>query len=61
MTAPLQIAIQLGADLSDEQLLRLEKVASACPVRRSIEAGIEFIESTVTRHSGLPTAVRSSS
>jgi putative redox protein len=44
-----QIAIQLGADLSDEQLARLEKVASACPVRRSIEAGIEFIESIERR------------
>lgn len=44
-----QIAIQLGADLSDEQLARLEKVASACPVRRSIEAGIEFIETIERR------------
>jgi putative redox protein len=42
------VAVELGGDLSDEQLERLEKVAAACPVRRSIEAGIEFVE-TVTR------------
>ena len=36
--------IRLGADLSDAQLERLHKVAAACPVRRSIETGIEFAE-----------------
>jgi putative redox protein len=51
------VAVELGGDLSDEQLERLEKVAAACPVRRSIEAGIEFFE-TVTRREkrGLATA-----
>ena len=44
-----QIAIQLGADLSDEQLLRLETVARACPLRRSIEAGIGFVETIERR------------
>ena len=39
-----EIAVRLGADLSDDQLVRLEKVAGACPVRRSIETGIEFVE-----------------
>ena len=39
-----QTAIRLGADLSDVQLERLHKVAAACPVRRSIETGIEFAE-----------------
>ena len=39
-----EILIRLGGDLSDEQLARLEKVAAACPVRSSIEAGIEFAE-----------------
>jgi hypothetical protein len=34
------IAIELGRDLSDEQLQRLEKVAASCPVRRAVEAGI---------------------
>lgn len=39
------IAVELGGDLTEEQLVRLEKVAAACPLRRSIEAGFEFIES----------------
>lgn len=42
------IGIELGGDLTDEQLERLEKVAEVCPLRRSIEAGIEFNE-TITR------------
>ena len=40
-----QIAIQLSGELSDAQLERLEKVARGCPLRRSIEAGIDFVES----------------
>lgn len=44
-----QIAIQLGGDLSDAQLERLESVARACPLRRSIETGIEFVESIERR------------
>jgi putative redox protein len=39
-----EIAIQLGGDLSEAQLKRLAKVARSCPLRRSIEAGIEFVE-----------------
>jgi putative redox protein len=39
-----QVAIEVGAHVTDAQLERLERVASACPVRRSIEAGIEFAE-----------------
>ena len=39
-----QISIRLGGDLSEAQLERLEKVARTCPLRRSIEAGIEFVE-----------------
>jgi len=38
------IAITLGGDLSEEQMRRLEKVAASCPVRRAVEAGIEFSE-----------------
>ena len=38
------IAIRLGGDLSEAQVERLDKVARACPLRRSIEAGIEFVE-----------------
>jgi len=39
-----EVDIHLTGDLSDKQLERLEKVAAACPLRRSIEAGIEFVE-----------------
>ena len=39
-----EIALHLTGDLSAEQRDRLEKVAAACPVRRSIETGIEFHE-----------------
>jgi putative redox protein len=39
-----QIAIKLSGDLSDAQLDRLERVARACPLRRSLETGIEFVE-----------------
>jgi putative redox protein len=42
------IAVQLGGDLTDDQVERLDKVAAACPLRRSIEAGFEFTE-TITR------------
>ncbi len=36
--------IRLAGDLTHAQLERLEKVAAACPLRRSIEVGIEFVE-----------------
>jgi putative redox protein len=39
-----EIVIRLGGDLSKAQLERLEKVARSCPLRHSIEAGIEFVE-----------------
>ena len=39
-----EVVIRLSGNLSEEQLERLEKVAAACPVRRSIEAGIVFEE-----------------
>jgi putative redox protein len=38
------VAVELGGDLTDAQLERLERVARSCPLRRSIEAGIEFEE-----------------
>ncbi|MGH3135940.1 MAG: OsmC family protein [Gaiellaceae bacterium] len=44
-----EIAIQLSGKLSDAQLERLRKVASSCPLRRSIETGIEFVESIERR------------
>jgi putative redox protein len=43
------IAIELSGALTDEQLRRLERVAASCPVRRSIESGIEFHETLVRR------------
>ncbi len=43
-----RIAIELTGDLTDAQLERLERVASSCPLRRAIEAGIEF-EETIDR------------
>ena len=51
-----EIAIGLGGELSDEQLQRLEKVAASCPVRRAVEAGIEFAETIERRE---PRPVRS--
>ncbi|MGH3127737.1 MAG: OsmC family protein [Gaiellaceae bacterium] len=39
-----EIAVRLGGDLSAAQLERLEKVARSCPLRRSLEAGIEFVD-----------------
>jgi putative redox protein len=39
-----QIAVELGADLTEEQLERLQKVARACPLRRSVGVGFEFAE-----------------
>jgi uncharacterized OsmC-like protein len=42
------VAVELGGDLTDAQLERLGRVARACPLRRSIEAGIEF-EETISR------------
>ena len=47
------ISIHIGGDLSSEQLARLEQIASSCPVRRAIEAGIEFSEE-ITRAPSAP-------
>jgi putative redox protein len=38
------VAIEVTGDLDDEQLARLDRVAAACPLRRSIETGIVFAE-----------------
>ena len=43
------VVVELGGDLTHEQLARLERVAAACPLRRSIEAGIEFTEAISRR------------
>jgi putative redox protein len=39
-----RIEIELTGELTAEQLERLERVAASCPLRRAIEAGIEFEE-----------------
>lgn len=43
------VSIELDGDLSDAQLERLERVARSCPLRRSLEAGIEFSETIEAR------------
>jgi putative redox protein len=43
------VIVEIGGDLSDAQLERLARVARACPLRRSIEAGIEFDETITHR------------
>ena len=45
------VAVTLSGELTDDQIARLEKVAAACPLRRSIEAGFEF-EETMRRGVG---------
>jgi len=52
-----EITIELGGDLTGEQLGRLEKVAASCPVRRAIETGIEFDE-TIARGRAVPVRAR---
>lgn len=42
-----EIAVRVGAALDEAQIQRLERVARACPVRRSLEAGVEFLETIV--------------
>jgi putative redox protein len=44
-----EVAVELGGELTAGQLDRLEKVARSCPVRRSLEGGVEFTE---TMHAG---------
>jgi putative redox protein len=38
------VGISLSAELTAEQLDRLEAVAAACPVRRAIDTDFEFVE-----------------
>ena len=46
------IVVRLGAELGAQQLARLEKVAAACPLRRSLEVGVAY----TTRLEALQTA-----
>lgn len=43
-----EIVIHVGADVGADRLAVLERVAAACPVRRSIETEFEFDERIVT-------------
>lgn len=43
------VDVRVGGELSDAQLERLGRVAESCPLRRSIEAGIEFHETIALR------------
>jgi uncharacterized OsmC-like protein len=45
--------IHLDGELSQEQLERLEKVARACPLRRSLQTGFEFAERIETSLKGV--------
>ena len=44
-----RIDIRVDADLTPERRARLEKVAAACPRRRSLEAGVEVVETLTCR------------
>jgi len=44
-----EIDVRLSGDLTQAQLLRLEKVARSCPLRRSLAAGIDFSETIERR------------
>src|SRR5215211_109669 len=49
-----EVDIRLTGELSDAQLERLEKVAATCPLGRSIESGIEFVERIELRREPAP-------
>ena len=49
-----EIAIEVDGDLDDAQVERLERVARSCPLRRSLEAGIEFEETIARRDVSTP-------
>jgi hypothetical protein len=44
-----EVTVELGCALTAGQFDRLERVARSCPVRRSLEGGVEFAE---TIHAG---------
>jgi putative redox protein len=48
-----EMLIHLDGELSQEQLERLEKVARACPLRRSLQTGFEFAERIETSLKGV--------
>lgn len=44
-----EVEIELGRELTAEQLERLRRVAEGCPVRRALAGGAEFSERLVAR------------
>jgi putative redox protein len=40
----MEIDVTVTGDLDPMQVARLEKVAAACPLRQSLDTGIEFVE-----------------
>jgi putative redox protein len=44
-----EVRIEVGPGITEAQLQRLAKVAESCPVRRSLEAGAEFVETIRSR------------
>jgi putative redox protein len=60
-STPRRFAIELHLDpsLPDDRVMRLEKVAASCPVRRAIESGIVFDERVVLDEPPLMTGVSS--
>jgi putative redox protein len=49
-----EIDIRVAGELSGSQLGMLEKVAAACPLRRAVESGIEFVERLELQRTGQP-------
>lgn len=47
-----EIDVRVEADLDADQLARLERVAAACPLRRSLETGFDFEERLHSGRSG---------
>lgn len=43
-----EIEVHLPAELSEEQVNRLERIAESCPLRRALEGGFEFEERIVS-------------
>ncbi len=43
-----EIELHLPADLSEDQIRRLKRVAETCPIRRALETGFEFEERIVS-------------
>ncbi|MGZ8621239.1 MAG: OsmC family protein [Solirubrobacterales bacterium] len=50
----LSIDVHLPPDLTDEQQLRLERVARTCPLRRALESGFSFEEHVLAESQGSP-------